>query len=77
MEIELFIRYCIAVSHSKLEEMITELSAILSSVKHEQEYMTVRERIHRASKLSTCAQYLCRNFVNVSDVLMRVNCGSV
>lgn len=31
--------------------MINELSNSLSNVKHEQEYMEVRERIHRASKL--------------------------
>jgi len=30
--------------------MVNQLSNALTSVKHEQEYMEVRERIHRASK---------------------------
>lgn len=36
----------------KLDEMVRELSSALTSVKHEQEYMEVRERVHRSSKFS-------------------------
>jgi hypothetical protein len=41
----------VLVHHNKLEELVAELSASLSNVKHEQEFMEVRERIHRASTL--------------------------
>lgn len=40
-------------SHDKLEHMIKELSSALISVKHEQEYMAVRDRIHRSINEST------------------------
>lgn len=39
--------------HNKLEEEISSLTAKLSSVKHEQEYMAVRERVHRSINDST------------------------
>lgn len=44
--------------HDKLELMIKELSSGLTSVKHEQEYMTVRDRIHRQINDSTNSRVL-------------------
>jgi len=35
-------------SDTKLEKMIQELSSSLTGVKHEQDYMEVRERVHRS-----------------------------
>ncbi|KAI8130523.1 hypothetical protein FF38_11825 [Lucilia cuprina] len=41
------------IGHTKLEDMIRELSGTLTSVKHEQEYMHVRDKIHRSINEST------------------------
>ncbi|XP_055374744.1 transmembrane emp24 domain-containing protein 2 [Condylostylus longicornis] len=41
------------IGHTKLEDMIRELSGTLTSVKHEQEYMHVRDKIHRTINEST------------------------
>lgn len=38
---------------NQLEQMIKELSSSLTNVKHEQEYMQVRDRIHRSINEST------------------------
>ena len=35
--------------------MVGELSTALTGAKHEQEYMEVRERIHRASECPECS----------------------
>lgn len=59
---------CVVVHHNKLEELVAELSASLSNVKHEQEFMEVRERIHRASK-----SIIVISLVNTSTSLFSVN----
>ena len=37
--------------------MVGELSTALTGAKHEQEYMEVRERIHRASECPECSVF--------------------
>lgn len=37
-------------SHNKLAQSVSNLAEALLGVKHEQEFMEVRERVHRASK---------------------------
>lgn len=39
--------------HMKIEDMIRELTGTLTGVKHEQEYMNVRDKIHRSINEST------------------------
>ncbi|XP_005183552.2 transmembrane emp24 domain-containing protein 2 [Musca domestica] len=61
------------VGHTKLEDMIRELSGTLTSVKHEQEYMHVRDKIHRSINESTNSRVvLWSTFEALVLVLMTV-----
>ncbi|XP_041971530.1 transmembrane emp24 domain-containing protein 2 [Aricia agestis] len=64
------------VNHNKLEDMIKELGTTLKTVKHEQEYMQVRDRIHRSINESTNSRVVMWSIFEAS-VLLLMTVGQV
>ncbi|XP_028400400.1 transmembrane emp24 domain-containing protein-like [Dendronephthya gigantea] len=62
--------------HDKLNGMIQELSAVLGGVKHEQEYMEIRDKVHRAINDNTNSRVVWWSFFE-SLVLVAMTVGQV
>lgn len=63
-------------NHTKLEEMIKELSGALRTVKHEQDYMNLRERVHRTINENTNSRVVMWSFFE-AFVLLTMTAGQV
>ena len=63
-------------SHDKLDDMVKDLSKTLKSVKHEQEYMAVRDKIHRDINESTNSRVVLWAFFEAL-VLLAMTLGQI
>jgi len=63
-------------NHTKLEEMIKELATALRSVKHEQDYMSVRDKVHRTINESTNSRVVLWSFFE-AFVLVSMTVGQI